>query len=319
MKQIVFLLVSFLPLFLFGQLQNHADMNLVLKNKNIEVCIENPNGEYNSPRFDWTGKISSVSYKGIPVCTNEKPTGQKDNKDGKGFFNEFGIETPVGFDEINEGEWFHKIGIGLLEKQGKEYGFFKAYKIKPAPFVVETTTNSVRIACNSQATNGYSYTLIKEITLLESGFKINYQLNNTGKKPIITDEYCHNFLAINQQPISPDYILKFAFNLDSTNFDTIVNEEEKVSIQPNQISFNGTPSEQFFFSNLNGGKTVDAFWELVNLKSKIGIRETGNFKTQKINLWGWGHVVSPELFINIDLPAGESMQWSRTYHIFETD
>jgi len=44
---------------------------------------------------------------------------------------------------------------------------------------------------------------------------------------------------------------------------------------------------------------VAAFWELINTKNKIGISETGSFNTTRVNLWGWKHVISPELFYDI--------------------
>ena len=75
---------------------------------------------------------------------------------------------------------------------------------------------------------------------------------------------------------------------------------------------------QFFFGNLTGGQTVDASWELVNSGTGIGIRETGSFKTNKINLWGWKQVISPELFFSIRVEPGKELEWSRTYTIFET-
>ena len=48
----------------------------------------------------------------------------------------------------------------------------------------------------------------------------------------------------------------------------------------------------------------------------IGLRETGSFPTSAINLWGWCHVISPELFIEINLEPGNAMEWSRQYHVF---
>ncbi|MBT8223262.1 MAG: hypothetical protein KJN96_08860, partial [Eudoraea sp.] len=46
-------------------------------------------------------------------------------------------------------------------------------------------------------------------TIQENSLLISYQLQNTGEKSIHTDEYVHNFLAINQAKISKDYVLKF--------------------------------------------------------------------------------------------------------------
>ena len=291
----------------------------ILKNKNLEIHIDLPLENYNFSRFDWTGKIVKVKFQTILVSGIERSDCGEEQHFGKGFYNEFGIDTPLGFDEVKIGGWFHKIGIGLLKKDDNQYIFNKAYEIKPAEFKTTANSNKIIIECKSQAINGYSYLLKKEIELFESSFVINYFLQNTGAKPIITNEYNHNFVAINKDSIGKNYILKFPFQLKPKLFGEIVNPEQKVDIGQNEIKFNGVPKEQFFFSNLSGDETVDAGWELINLKNKIGISETGSFKTNKVNLWGWEHVISPELFFNIDINSGQSIKWSRTYNLYKIE
>ncbi len=111
--------------------------------------------------------------------------------------------------------------------------------------------------------------------------------------------------------------MNFPFELKPELFDETVNSELAVAFGKNKIKFNSTPKEQFFFSNLSGGERVRAVWELINLKSKIGIRENANFQTNTVNLWGWGHVICPELFNTISIIPGESSEWIRKYELFE--
>lgn len=319
MKKSILLLLIFYAFVSNAQHKKENSMTHILKNINLEIHIDLPLKNYNLSRFDWTGKITAVKYKGIDISTVERINDVDANNYGKGFYNEFGIETPIGFDEIKEGEWFPKIGVGLLKKEGGEYSFSKAYEIQPSDFKLRTEANKIIIECTSLTTNGYSYVLKKEIELLESSFVIRYYLNNTGEKIISTNEYCYNFLAINKELIGSQYILKFPFDIKPELFGATVNSEEVLVIKQNEITFNKTPNEQFFFSNLSGSENVDAHWELINTKSKIGISETGSFTTNKVNLWGWKHVVSPELFFDINLKAGETTKWSRTYNVFEID
>ena len=296
--------------------EKYTNMTQVLKNDNLEIHIDLPLETYNFSRFDWTGKITKVKYKGISVSGIER-TDKDENTIGKGYYNEFGIDLPVGYDESTEGEWFHKIGIGLLKKEDEQYSYSKEYEIQPAEFKVTSESNKVIIDCKSQKVNGYSYELKKEIEILESGFIIKYILHNTGEKTISTNEYNHNFIDINNELISKDYILKFQFDIKPELFGATVNPEAKVEIGQNEVTFNGTPGEPFFFSNLSGGENVDATWELINTKNKIGISETGSFKTTKINLWGSTHVISPELFFDVNVEPGQKIEWSRKYSVFE--
>ena len=292
-------------------------MTHILKNKNLEIYVDLPLDNYNFSRFDWTGKIRAVKFKNICMSGSEKLIDKNDLTYGNGFYNEFGIDIPVGFDDIKEGDWFHKIGVGILKKKGENYDFMRNYEMKPAKFNVTVESNKIIIDCISHIINGYSYILKKEIELFESSFVIKYNLHNTGQKDISTSEYNHNFLAINKELMGSQYILKFPFKMKPECFGETVNSEEKVQIDQHKITFKNTPEEQFFFSNLSGNENVEASWELVNTKIKIGIREIASFKTKKVNLWGWKHVISPELFFDINLKPGQIIKWSRTYNLFE--
>lgn len=295
----------------------NTQTSYILKNKNIKVHIDLPLENYQISRFDWTGKITAVKYKGIYVSGTEK-LNHKDSMDyGKGFYNEFGIDSPVGFEGIKQGDYFHKIGIGRLKKEGEQYRFSQKYEIEPAEFKITKDADKITIECYAPNANGYSYVLKKEIEILESGFIINYHLRNTGEKTIMTNEYTHNFLAINREFMGNHYILKFPFQIKPEQFGATVNPEDKVVISQNEITFNGIPNEQFFFSNLSGSKNIDASWELINTKSRIGISEKASFKTSKVNVWGWKHVISPELFFDLKVEPNQVVEWSRTYTVFE--
>ena len=291
----------------------------ILKNKHLEIQIDLPFENYSFSRFDRTGKIVSVKFQNIQLSGCEDPDCKNEEELGKGFYNEFGIDTPLGFIETPIGGWFHKIGVGLLKKDTPIYQCGKKYEIQPAKFEVRTASNALLIRCTSQSVNGYSYVLEKKIELQEAHFTIHYTLHNTGEKEMITDEYVHNFMAFDQEPIGRNDLLQFPFQLKPSLFIETVNPEQKVDLGPNGLTFNNSPQETFFFSNLSGGEMVTAQWELKNRKSNIGIRETGNFKTNKVNVWGASHVISPELFFNIAILSGQSMAWSRSYRFYELE
>ena len=292
-------------------------MTHIIKNDTLEVAIDLPSENYEGSRFDWTGKISSVKFKSLPLTTIEDTESKDVNFLGKGLYNEFGITSPIGFEETPMGGWFHKIGIGLLKKEHKNYLFHRNHIIKPTSFDINYENDKIKIICKSELVNGYSYILKKEIRVSENSFTIDYSLHNTGEKKIITDEYVHNFMAINNALIVEDYTLKFPFPINPSLFDETVNNENAVEIGLDNITFNKTPEQQFFFSNLTGGKELEAEWTLTNLKANVGIKEIGNFKTDKINLWGWKHVISPELFFKISLIPGKSLEWSRKFEVFK--
>ena len=289
----------------------------ILKSNSLKVAIDLPLENYKGSRFDWSGKISSIRFKDLPLTTIEDAGSKDVNFLGKGLYNEFGITNPLGYNETPKGGWFHKIGVGLLKKEHKQYLFHRKHVIRPAHFDITYEDRKIIIICKSELINGYSYILKKEITVSENSFTINYSLHNTGEKKIITDEYVHNFMAINNALIGEDYTLKFPFQINSSLFDETVNSENKVEIGLDNVTFNKTPEKQFFFSNLTGGKELQAEWILTNLKANVGIKEFGSFKTDKINLWGWKHVISPELFFKISVDPKETVEWSRKFDVFK--
>jgi len=291
----------------------------ILRNSNVEIRIDFPQEIYKHARFDWTGMVSEVKYLNKPVSGFEKLDGRDDSLFGKGFYNEFGIVNPLGFEEAKIGDWFHKIGIGLLRKEESQYYFHKEHEIKPAQFSVIKETDKIIFKCKSPEYNDFSYLFEKEIILRESGFEVKYHLENTGQQKINTSEYNHNFLAIDKDLIGSDYILKFPFQLNPKLFGETVNPEQLIEIGKKEIRFLGNLNEEFFFSNLSGGSTVEAKWELENIRSKIGISETVNSPTNSINLWGRNHVISPELFIDIEVNPGSSKTWTRAYHLYELE
>ena len=286
-----------------------------LRNKRVTIRVDLPLENYQESRFDWTGKIVHVEFEGIPVAGCELPN-KVDTAYGQGFYNEFGMVSPIGFDEIDEGQWFHKIGVGLLRKDSSHYNFQRPYPIQPADFRVQSDMDQCTLTCRSELCSGYAYLLEKNIRLLDDGFAVYYELHNTGKKAIATEEYAHNFISINAAPISADYQLNFPFEMRPELFGETVNGEGLVEIGARGLGFLGTPKEPFFFSNLSGNRPVNAAWTLKQTKSGIGIREIGDFLTSAVNLWGSGHVISPELFMKVQVQPEQSISWTRKYQFF---
>lgn len=294
-------------------------MSITLKNERIELHFDLPQEHYQGSRFDWTGKIQHVLFEGIPLSVTEKNDPDvNEHLYGKGFYNEFGIDTALGFEEAGIGDWFHKIGIGLLRKNESDYFFHKDFEIKPAAFSVSSFHNRIEISCISELVNGYAYQLSKTIELLEDGFLISYQLTNTGEKEIVTDEYIHNFLALHSEPTSVNHRLKFPFPVSIEIRSGNLHPEYA---EPGQdyLHLHKSPEKEFFYNHLSKAEKVHGNWELTDHNKNIGLSETTDFEVSKINLWGAAHVISPELFHHIRVSPGASANWSRRYNIFKTD
>lgn len=316
MKYVALLSFCMLSSFAFSQILPEK-RTIVLKNDRLELHIDLPGSGYHFSRFDHTGKITLLRYKNMLLTGSESPDQPDSDTMGKGFYNEFGIFEAIGFDSIREGDWFPKIGVGLLQKNSPNYRFNEAYIIQPADFTVIPGEDHLILSCSSRSVSGYAYHLEKEIRLQENGFIIRYRLHNTGTKIIQTQEYTHNFISLNSRFTGPDYRLILPMIAATLSPGNQVNPEGLVHIGTKDITFSGKPEQQFYFGDITAGTEVPAGWELQNTADGIGIRENGNFMTRLINLWGSGHVISPEVFIDLSLKPGESKEWSRIYTVFE--
>lgn len=290
-----------------------------LRNEYLCLEIQIPGENYRGARFDWSGQIIQITFKNKHTfCTREIFNKFNQKKYGRGLYNEFGIDQPVGYDDCPVGGLFPKIGVGLLRKKSlKSYDFFDNYQATPCDFSSSFNKDRAFFSCKTNNNREYSLELKKQIALDKNKFTISYSLFNSGNKTIKTNEYIHNFLSINKKNIDENYILYFSFPLETVNFTKFVNPEKAVQFKKDFCIWNTFIKEPFFFSNINTIYKGKENWTLIHLTDKVGIRESADFIIQKVNLWGASHVISPEIFFQIDVQPGEMISWSRLYEIFD--
>ncbi len=135
-----------LSLFLASTLGRAADYpQATITNGQVTAKMYLPdakNGYYRSTRFDWSGAIYSLQYKGHdyygPWFDSVDPKVINwVNRDGEivdgpcgaleGPVDEF--QTPLGWDEAKPGGTFIKIGVGVLRKTGEKYNRYFPYDV----------------------------------------------------------------------------------------------------------------------------------------------------------------------------------------------
>lgn len=287
---------------------------MILQNNRLHVTIDKPGEKYKGSRFDWTGQVSQVLLdNAISFCGSE--TDNPDNSlSGSGLCNEFGILTPVGYSDCPEGGLFPKIGVGLLVKEDQRpYNFFKQYQLRPALHeVFQASDDQLTIESRITSERGYSCVLLKKFTLSDTTFSIRYSLENTGSQVIETEEYGHNFVCINNQPVNSDYQLTaFSFNLD--NLKEAVNPDKCVKLLRHSISWETEPKGDFFFTDLNDQASPTQSWTIKNKAVGAAICETVDLPVKTFNLWGKHNVISPEMFVAINVAPHQKMSWTRMY------
>lgn len=306
----------------------------------LEVEIAQPGTVYRGTRFDWSAFITQVTLDGKHTFCMPESLESGQGTGGIGLCCEFGNEWSVGYDDAQPGEVFPKIGIGLLKRPDEgPYNFFRPYEIQEIfPIQVETETSHANFTVEPVDCRGYAARLKKSVRADENILAIEYTLENVGSKPIITHEYCHNFLGINQQPIGPNYTLRFPQTVKPESpppnlhrmapanlrwlpkpiLNWLVGRymhrmSRNLVMKGSEINWREIP-QQAFFTRLKGYQArQEAQWELVHTSSGLRVKEIDDFPPSRLVIWGTRHVVSAEVYTDIRVNPGESQSWMRKY------
>lgn len=289
-----------------------------LSNEQLVVDIAKLGEPYRGSRFEWAGFITGIKLlRGNHTFCVEESRTPGEGTGGQGLCSEFGIVKPVGYNEAKAGELFPKLGIGLLTRpDDAEYQFFREYAVKPFEVEVRQASNEmIEFVALPRESHGYAVKIVKRISIQNNRLKIKYELHNTGKKPISTEEYCHNFLGIDDHPVGPDYLLKFPFAFEPWSDEAETMED--LAFAGADVTWRRQPERPFYF-RLPGfdGSEYPWLWELIHQPSGVGVRELSKFPVASAAVWGIEHVISPEMFIEVNVEPGETKMWSRMYEFF---
>ena len=206
----------------FVSAQSHPSHQIT--NGEITATVYLPdakNGFYTTTRFDWSGAIGSLRYKGHDYYGNwfSKITDIYDfgyegpNKDVisadftamVGPAEEFGA---LGYNDVPAGGLFVKPGIGVLKRDEMNYNHSRPYPIaNGGKWDVKTSRDAVEFTHTLSEPSigfGYVYTKVVRLTPGKPQMTISHVMKNTGSKPIVTNVYNHNFTTIDKQPTGPD-------------------------------------------------------------------------------------------------------------------
>lgn len=285
-----------------------------------DVLIFLPDGErgyYRGTRFDWSGIIERVDYRGhrfyAPLHAEHDPF-LHDSISGP--TDEFGMFNPMGFAEAEPGETFVKIGVGLLEKRtSDEYSFHGEYLLRRAgAWEIEQDADWIQFQQSLIGERGWAYLYRKTIRLLghEPGFVIEYFLENKGSRTIDITHYNHNFTLIDGTPYGPDYEVEFAFSSeDARSIDDLAWFRDGTLEVPRPLG-----GRSFWAELYNGPGRVD--YNMATVRNRITgatISFEGSEPIQRMACWAVERAVCPEPFSRILLNPDEGKTWSTTYRL----
>ena len=291
-------------------------------------------GYYRGTRFDWSGVIASLEYKGhsyygpffqkfdpsVPDVIIGDTIVAGANSAASGPVEEFigPDETALGYAEAKPGEAFCKIGVGVLKKPVEgAYSSFQHYTLlNSGTWAVRKGPDWIEFEQKVDCGTGYGYIYRKKIRLVKNKptMILEHSLRNTGSKVIDTEVYDHNFLSIDQQSSGPDFVITFPFDLKATAELNGIAE-----VRGRRISFlKVLAHEDTLYTPLEGfgDSAKDYKITVENQKTGSGVVITGDRPLSHLAFWAVRTVLAPEPFIRMKIPVGEEFSWKYTYDFY---
>jgi len=304
-------------------------------NGRIQAKIFLPNlkgGYYQGTRFDWSGIVYSLQFKGhdyygpwfqaIDPAVHDFVYKGADIVAGPcsaitGPVDEFG---PLGWDEAKPGGNFIKIGIGSLRKpDDAKYDNYRLYEIAdPGKWSIHRDRDSIEFTQEvADSSSGYSYIYRKTLRLAKAKpeMTLEHSLKNVGARAIGTSVYNHNFLVLDNMAPGPGWFISVPFPIRTTR----PPNKELADIRANEIVYLKkleerdvvtTPLEGF------GNSPKDNQIRIESKSAGAGMRIEGDRPLSRESLWSIRTVVAMEPFIAIDIEPGREFTWKSTYTFY---
>ena len=278
------------------------------------------NGYYRGSRFDWSGVMPDLEYKGHTYFGQWYEKYSPTQHDAiMGPVEDF---YPVGYDDAKVGETFLKIGIGMVAKpEEQKYFFVTPYKlINTGSWRVKKKPDEVEFIHNLEDKQ-YAYEYKKTIQLVKGKpeMVLSHTLKNTGKKDIVTTVYNHNFFVMDKQPTGKDFVIQFPFNLSGET----KTKSEVGKIDGKKIVFlkDLSNKEQFFYPSLQGFRNSEKDYDIKieNHKTGAAVRITSDQPISKLVFWSAPKTLCPEPYIQINVKPGATFKWKIFYQFYICD
>jgi hypothetical protein len=321
-----------------GNLRAADPPQATLTNGQISLKIYLPdarNGFYRGTRFDWSGVIASLEYKGHsyygPWFDSVDAKVHDFQYDGAkivastcsgavGPVEEFQTdETALGFKEAAVGGTFIKIGVGVLRKDEANYDFVKQYEIVDGgEWTVKQRGDSIEFTQKLiDPASGYGYLYRKTVRLIKGKpeMVLEHSLKNIGRLPIRSNVYDHNFLVLDKQPPGPDFTITLPYAVHSPQPPSAplaeIREGRIIYLKALQNEdLVSTPVEGF------GDNPNDNEISIENHGIGAGMKISGDHPLASIYLWSIRTVLAMEPFIAMNIAPGEEFKWKWSYRYY---
>lgn len=279
-------------------------------------------GYYRGVRFDWSGVVGCLSYKGhtyfgvwfphYDPFLHDAITGPVEE------FRSADAASSIGYDEAHAGDPFVKIAVGVLRKlDNSPYKFTTPYPlIDSGTWTTHASRRSVTFQQDLKSPIGIAYVYKKTVELdpHEPVLILHHELKNTGTQVIDTQVYNHDFYVIDNTPTGPDMVVRFPFDARAEK-----DLGNGAGIHGREIVYSRElETGQSAMTWIDGFSADPSSYDFVveNRKTGVGVEQTGDQRISRINFWSIRTTVCPEAYVHIKVAPGETAHWTIRYRFF---
>jgi hypothetical protein len=299
----------------------------VLSNGPVQAVVYLPDpqkGYYRSTRFDWSGVVPCLTYKGhtyFGVWFNRYDPLLNDSIAGpvEEFRSSDGLSS-INYQEAKPGDLFLKPGVGVLRKvDDAPYKFGFAYPIVDGgKWTVRTKRTQVAFTHHLQSTLGYAYVYDKTLKLDKHQpiLILEHRLKNTGTKPIDTEVYDHDFFMLDGVPTGPGMAVHFPFEPQAKRpLEPRAKIDGKDIVYLEELSAGPRQSVTSFLTGYSSSP-ADYNFTVENRKTGVGVEQTSDSPIAQLNFWSIRTTICPEAYIHVVVQPGETKSWTIRYRLF---
>jgi hypothetical protein len=315
--------MRFMSLLLAAGILTAADFpEAEIRNSSIQAKLLLPDpakGYYRGTRFDWSGVISSLQYKGHQYFGQWFEKYDPKTHDAiMGPVEEFRTgETGLGYDEARTGGTFIRIGVGAVRKpEEAQYRQFNTYEIVDnGKWTVHKAPDRVEFI-HRLSNSGYAYEYRKVVKLAKDKPQLilEHTLRNTGNRVIETNVYDHNFFVIDGTPTGPDASVEFPFDLQATR-----DLKDMAEVKAHKLAYRRDLEKgESVYTELQGyGKSAaDYDIRIENQKAGAGVHIVGDQPLARVVFWSIRTTLCPEPYIQMRIEPGQEKKWTITYDFY---
>jgi len=280
------------------------------------------NGYYRGSRFDWSGVVGCLTYRGHNYFGAWFPKYDPTRHDSiTGPVEEFRAsdgDSAPGYDQAKPGGMFVKPGVGLMRRiDERPFNFAAPYPlVDGGKWTVHTEKRQVVFHQVLNTQIGVSYVYQKKLRLNTSQpvLVIEHELKNTGSEAIDMQVYNHDFFMLDGAPTGPGMGVRFPFVPRSDR-----PLENGAHIEGNQIMFDRELKEgESSFAEITGygNRSPDFDFVVEDSNSGIGVEESGDTPLSRVFFWSIRTTICPEAYLHIRVEPGHTARWEIRYRFY---